>query len=297
MNISSEKNKEIFTPLDIIWFKSVTNPNEGESYLDLTDNIFFLHFPSNQKGNVSKPKVDEIILLYQKVNGIQAFTHLVTPIDDELIDENSNSNYRYARRVKVIAKTDKNNYIPVSNTKMDDVYKAGISNGNACKLNNVSSIKNIEEIQLDIWKNFIGHFVDEYKESEKITSNIINDLDLMDQNFQATEGWLRLVTHLIKERNRSLINKKKENAIINNLLKCEICGFSFSKTYDVEFIECHHLNPIGQGGVRKTELNDLALVCANCHRMLHKKIDGQYFSKDQLKERINQLNSPLGNGV
>lgn len=37
------------------------------------------------------------------------------------------------------------------------------------------------------------------------------------------------------------------------------------------YIEVHHLKPVaslGSGG--KMKLSDLAVVCANCHRMLHR---------------------------
>jgi hypothetical protein len=38
------------------------------------------------------------------------------------------------------------------------------------------------------------------------------------------------------------------------------------------FIECHHLVPLHElRGLRKTRLEDLALVCSNCHRMLHRQ--------------------------
>ena len=34
-------------------------------------------------------------------------------------------------------------------------------------------------------------------------------------------------------------------------------------------MECHHLLPLSQSGVTTTRLSDLALVCSNCHRVLH----------------------------
>jgi 5-methylcytosine-specific restriction protein A len=35
-------------------------------------------------------------------------------------------------------------------------------------------------------------------------------------------------------------------------------------------MECHHKVPFGHGTVRATKLADLALVCANCHRIIHR---------------------------
>lgn len=39
-----------------------------------------------------------------------------------------------------------------------------------------------------------------------------------------------------------------------------------------DFIECHHTVPVSEltEGM-KTKLSDMALVCSNCHRMLHRK--------------------------
>lgn len=100
---------------------------------------------------------------------------------------------------------------------------------------------------------------------------------------------MRIVAHLVKERNRKIVIEKKQQAINSNALDCEVCTFSFPETYQSNFIECHHLSPIGQAGVRETKLEDLALVCANCHRMLHTKFDGQFLSIQQLQTRIKSL--------
>ena len=36
--------------------------------------------------------------------------------------------------------------------------------------------------------------------------------------------------------------------------------------------ECHHTVPVSEyGSGARTQLRDLALVCANCHRMLHRR--------------------------
>jgi hypothetical protein len=56
-------------------------------------------------------------------------------------------------------------------------------------------------------------------------------------------------------------------------LRCEICSFSFAARYGspgLGYIEAHHTIPVSQlRGKQKTKLSDIALVCSNCHRMLH----------------------------
>lgn len=51
------------------------------------------------------------------------------------------------------------------------------------------------------------------------------------------------------------------------------------------FIEYHHIMPISDYYANaETTLSDLALVCANCHRMLHRAIG--VLTIEQLKNRI-----------
>jgi len=61
---------------------------------------------------------------------------------------------------------------------------------------------------------------------------------------------------------------------------CQICEFDFAETYGPvgdQYIECHHLNPLSerpeteQLGETKTQLDEVIVVCSNCHRMLHRK--------------------------
>jgi 5-methylcytosine-specific restriction protein A len=58
-------------------------------------------------------------------------------------------------------------------------------------------------------------------------------------------------------------------------LACEACGFDFAAHYGDRgrgFIECHHTMPIATlAEGHKTHINHLALVCANCHRIIHRE--------------------------
>ncbi len=97
----------------------------------------------------------------------------------------------------------------------------------------------------------------------------------LDEDEEAPEGRVLLKQHKVRERNQSLVRKKKAQVLKRQgKLQCEVCGFDFHKVYGdlgQTFIECHHTIPISElkPGARTT-LKDLALVCANCHRMLHR---------------------------
>ena len=96
----------------------------------------------------------------------------------------------------------------------------------------------------------------------------------------AMEGAQRLQTHYVRERYRILINNKKEDFANEHEGKvyCEVCNFDFSNHYPPAlgdgFIEVHHLVPLStQKQPRITKLDDLLLVCSNCHRMIHRTKD------------------------
>jgi 5-methylcytosine-specific restriction protein A len=63
-------------------------------------------------------------------------------------------------------------------------------------------------------------------------------------------------------------------------MTCQACGFNFAKCYGElgeGFIEAHHLKPIAtltEGVAVKYDVAaDFAVLCANCHRMIHRMAD------------------------
>lgn len=74
------------------------------------------------------------------------------------------------------------------------------------------------------------------------------------------------------ERNRRLIAKVKQH----HGYKCQICSFEFEKVYGEvgrNYIEAHHLVPLSQLKDQKVSLNpktDFVVLCANCHRVVHR---------------------------
>jgi 5-methylcytosine-specific restriction protein A len=95
-----------------------------------------------------------------------------------------------------------------------------------------------------------------------------------EDEFEAEEGRLLTRLHRVRERNAALIRRKKEAARkARGVLSCEVCTFDFGDTYGdlgAGFIEAHHILPLAEAGTATTRLADLALVCSNCHRMLHR---------------------------
>ncbi len=105
--------------------------------------------------------------------------------------------------------------------------------------------------------------------------------------FIDTEGRELLKKHLRKERSSIVVKKFKET--LTNF-SCACCDFNFQKTYGSigeNFIEAHHIKPLAEleGEVTVT-IDDLAPLCSNCHRMIHRS--SPHISIMELSERIKK---------
>lgn len=91
----------------------------------------------------------------------------------------------------------------------------------------------------------------------------------------ATEGQRLLRSHYARERSSRLRHDK----LIafrkrHGKLFCEICGFTVSANHPQPFTdrayEVHHRSPLAAAALPvRTTLQDLAVLCANCHRAVH----------------------------
>jgi len=98
--------------------------------------------------------------------------------------------------------------------------------------------------------------------------------------------------HRMRERNEKVVNlAKKRRLKTDPLLHCEVCGFSFFQVYGElgkNFIEAHHSVPLSMVGDRETKIDDIVLVCSNCHKMLHRR--RPWLCTSELKELLAQRN-------
>jgi len=136
----------------------------------------------------------------------------------------------------------------------------------------------------DVWLDF----ADDPRRCQEVADAIVASLDdpelggarleaVFDEDFrEAQEGALLSGLHRYRERNRKLVEVKRKQAMKRyGKLVCEVCKFDFSVRYGDRgngFMECHHTKPLPTLVVGdKTHIDDLALVCANCHRMIHRR--------------------------
>jgi 5-methylcytosine-specific restriction protein A len=100
----------------------------------------------------------------------------------------------------------------------------------------------------------------------------------VDDEISAFEGEERIALIRHRKREQKLRNAKFKQAKENNRgrLICEVpgCGFDFELVYGElgkDFAHIHHLNPLAdKSSPSLTRLDDLVVVCANCHAMIHK---------------------------
>ncbi|MEV8092734.1 HNH endonuclease [Kitasatospora sp. NPDC085879] len=123
-------------------------------------------------------------------------------------------------------------------------------------------------------------------------SGVLDDLPPVDDpqsgGYSAIEGRVLLQLHLRRERNQKLRREKiRQVTARGGALACEACGFDFARVYGdrgAGYIECHHIVPLHQAGEGRVRLDDLALICSNCHRMIHRQ--APWLTPPQLKDLI-----------
>ena len=128
-----------------------------------------------------------------------------------------------------------------------------------------------------VWAQFAGDRAALAAAVERITANadgLTAVLAPEEGEATAVEGRIVFREHRARERDPRLVRKKKDAVLkATGRLACEACDLDFSERYGAlgeGFIECHHTVPLGQGSERVTSLSELALLCPNCHRMIHR---------------------------
>ena len=163
--------------------------------------------------------------------------------------------------------------------------------GQICDVKNIEN-KKIPNLSIELKQKFIWNLFDNiHKDLLKDIPDLSNRPDEI-EDLEAIEGKEKTMMklHKYRERDITLIRKAKKKAKQEGRLFCEVCLFNFEQQYPrlgIDFIECHHKQPISVGGIRTTKYEDLAIVCSNCHRMLHRKtFEGNYPTVDELRSII-----------
>ena len=144
-------------------------------------------------------------------------------------------------------------------------------------------LKRGSRLEAEVWEAFAGNqsrlrvVATAIRENSNDLAAPWNPLDLDDDDeAEAEEGHVLTRAHRVRERNQGLVEKKKQQVLKSTgQLACEVCGFNFRDRYGARgsgYAECHHAKPVSElkPGAR-TKLVDLVVLCANCHRMVHRR--------------------------
>ncbi|MGG9960205.1 HNH endonuclease [Ferruginibacter sp. SUN106] len=201
-----------------------------------------------------------------------------------------------SRNPKIIELSEVINQLPIFQERPDEV-KFRNPNGVSLKLSNFMAIDpdfdgkgmtSFSKLDEEVFKEFAN----DKKKLHSIATEIkkvAKDIELREKVFaieddestltdSVIEGQVLYKLHKVRERDSRIIQSKKNHVLsLVGFLSCEICAFDFHKFYGEAgrgFIECHHKTPLaGFKASTRTTLEDLALVCSNCHRIIHRSID------------------------
>ena len=201
-----------------------------------------------------------------------------------------------SKNPKVIELSDILNKLPIHEERTENL-KFRNPNGVGLKLSNFKAIDpDFEGKGMSSYSKRDKEVFFEFKEKNNELKSIANQIkktisnneinqklyqiqDEFDEFYLSVkEGKVIYKLHKLRERDSKINRRKKELYFKQNgKLNCEVCDFDFYIAYGElgkGFIEVHHKTPLSEiDGETKTKLEDLALVCSNCHRMLHRKIN------------------------
>tara|TARA_R110002096_G_scaffold194791_10_gene377225 strand:- start:11549 stop:12499 length:951 start_codon:yes stop_codon:yes gene_type:complete len=153
----------------------------------------------------------------------------------------------------------------VSSSSLGSYYEYG---NVIAKYYEKGSVPNDDVLEKDL-KNFLSYYL---LLASKDLLPSVNTAEEEDEKGLELEDLTKLKEHKRIERNRKLAQKAKK---IHGY-KCQACDFDFKTKYGEigdSFIEAHHLTPISKLKGQKVALDpekDFAVLCSNCHRMIHK---------------------------
>lgn len=140
-------------------------------------------------------------------------------------------------------------------------------------------LANVSKTDREVWAAF-GHKPEEVATLAALIGEVgaspdADSLPAVATDEEFFEGRLVTATHYRRERSPKLRAKLLAARAKGGKLCCDGCGWSpgliDALIADAAF-EAHHLEPLAATGPRRNSIADLALLCANCHRLLHRWI-------------------------
>jgi 5-methylcytosine-specific restriction protein A len=97
-----------------------------------------------------------------------------------------------------------------------------------------------------------------------------------DEEEEFLEGRLLTRMHRLRERSPKLRTRLLKERQATNQIRCDACDAQPPANLPFEIhtamFEAHHVQPLSETGQTVTRLRDVALLCASCHRLIHRLI-------------------------
>lgn len=153
--------------------------------------------------------------------------------------------------------------------KLQNLHKVATGKG----LGNVSKTDRSVWAELGLRRQEVAKLADLIRRSLKVAE--LESYPIAEEDEEFFEGRLLTTFHKTKERHRKIRGKLLASRRRRGTLSCDMCQCKSSSTkpaFEDASFEAHHTLPMSMAMERKTQLKDMALLCANCHRLLHRAI-------------------------
>ena len=155
--------------------------------------------------------------------------------------------------------------------------------GVAFKLQNLRQIAtgkglgNVSQTDRAVWAEFGAQPEAVQSQASLIRAGIaaLESAEPASPDTEFAEGRIVTALHSHREREPKLRERLLSARRVGGKLFCEMCGApprSPNAGINEACFEVHHIVPLSYTGTRITRLSELALLCANCHRLLHRAI-------------------------
>jgi len=157
--------------------------------------------------------------------------------------------------------------------------------GVAFKLQNIRQVAtghglgNVSSLDRAIWQEFgkapelVQRLVDAI--GAEVTGGEVDEAAVaaVDDDEEFAEGRVLTAMHRRRERNTKLRGRLLSKRQEAGTLRCDCCGDG-PKLLPIDLalagFEAHHVTPLAESTRSATRLADLALLCATCHRLIHR---------------------------
>lgn len=176
--------------------------------------------------------------------------------------------------------------------------------GVAFKLQNIRQaasgrgLKHTSKLDRELW-DLYGHRPEEVSRvAEAIVAAsstrelLSREVDAVTEEETFAEGAVLTATHYRRERDPRARKKVLESRLNAGTLRCDCCD-AVPRVQHLDLalaaFEVHHTLPLATTGPKQTRISDLALLCAVCHRLIHRamKLERKWIGVADLKALLS----------